>query len=391
MLRRIGLLMLTLALSGCGTMADPTRWFGSSPSVEPPSELVELDNRIEPREIWSRDIGEGNDGKRLGLAPTIQEGRVYVADSAGLVMALDAKDGKVQWSVDTELPIAGGPGAGDRLVLLGTSDAQLVALDEETGAERWRFPVSSEVLSSPAADLGTAVVHTNDGHVYGVDSAFGQQKWRYDHQVPVLTLRGSSAPVIANGTVYIGQAGGKLVALELDTGKPVWDVTITVPGGRSELSRIVDIDGDPLVSSGLVYAASYQGDVVAVGSATGSLVWRHKLSSYNDLAANWRYVFATDENGVVWALDGDTGAVRWKQEKLKRRQLSAPAVLDDYVVVGDFEGYLHWLSADTGELVARTRVGSAPITAPPRVVGDTLYVYGDKGELAAIRLPEPKS
>ena len=376
------LVLAALTLGGCGS------WFGGA-SVDPPADLPELDKAqlLEPDAIWKRDIGAGAGDRYLQLRPWIDVDRVYVADASGEVYALDAADGDTAWSVDTDLRISGGPGVGAGLVLVGTSDAELLALDQSSGEERWRVQVSSEVLSVPAAAVDTVVVHTTDGKLLGLDVATGEERWRYEREVPVLTLRGSSSPVIDGGIVYCGLAGGKLLALDLASGRPVWEAAVTVPSGRSELERLADIDGDPVLYGAAVYVATYQGVVAAISSVSGKILWTRELSSYSGLAADWRQVYASDDQGHVWALDGDTGAARWRQESLYNRKLSSPAVLGDYVVVGDFDGYLHWMSVDDGSFVARTRVGGQAITTGPRVANDVMYVLGDGGDLAAFRAP----
>ena len=376
-------LLLAVALSGCGT------WFGGA-EVEPPAELPKIDpaKRVEPVEVWSKSVGAGTDERRLNLRPWIEGERVYVADSEGEVRALASADGAEVWRIDTKAPISGGPGFGAGLVVVGTSDAEVIALDKETGEQRWRSRVSSEVLSTPAVGAGTVVVHTIDGKLLGLDSETGEERWRYEREVPILTLRGSGSPVISGTTAYCGLAGGKLLAIDVTSGVPVWETGISVPSGRSELERMVDIDGDPVLYGSAVFVATYQGEVAAISEASGNLLWRRKMSSYNGAAADWRQIYVTDDQGHVWALDSYTGAARWHQDELHNRQVSAPAVLGDYVVVGDYEGYLHWLSTEDGSIVGRSRVGSDPISAAPRVVDEVLYALGDGGKLGALRQPE---
>lgn len=379
-------LLLGAASSGCGTFADPTEWFSSTEVVEP-NELVDLDNKIEPRTLWQRDTGAGTDEQRLGLEPRIAGDWVFVADADGRVQALGAENGETRWEVDLDVPVSGGPGYGESLVLLGTSDGEVIVLDGASGAERWRVRVSSEVLSVPAAADGVVVVHTNDGKLFGLEATTGVERWRYEREVPTLTLRGSGSPVIDSGVVYVGMPGGKLVALRVDSGKLLWDLNVTVPGGRSELQRLADIDGDPIVFGGGVFVATYQGEVAAVEQRAGRVAWRRKMSTYSRMAADPRGLYIADADGVVWGLDIRSGQLRWKQDTMLNRRLSSAAVLGDLVVVGDFEGYLHWLNRDDGSLVARTRVGSDPITGGLQVVDDTLFVQGDGGDMAAIRLP----
>lgn len=384
-MRRIGLTILAALLGGCGTAADPTEWF-SEPSTEVASELVELDAEIKPRVLWSRDIGAGTDEQLLNLQPRILGDKVYVADAEGRVQALNAEDGRTRWDVDLELPVSGGPGAGDGLVLVGTSDAEVIALSADSGEERWRTRVTSEVLSVPAIGNGVVVVHTVDGKLFGLEATNGNERWRYEREVPVLTLRGTGSPVISGGIVYVGMAGGKMIALRLDNGNLVWDVNVTVPSGRSELQRLADIDGDPLVFGGGVFVATFQGEVAAIEQRRGRIAWRRKVSSYRRMAIDAEGLFVADDEGLVWALSARTGDAVWSQDSLKFRKLSSVGVLGDYVVVGDFEGYLHWIRRTNGKLVARNRVGSEPITTGLQVVGDVLYVQGDGGDLAALRL-----
>ncbi len=386
-MRRLIWIPMVLVLGGCGTFADPTEWFSSSSVVEP-TPLVDFSNKIQPREIWSRDVGAGTDEQRLNLEPRVLGDRVYVADGEGRVQALDRASGKAIWDVDLEVPASGGPGVGEGLVLIGTSDGELIALDAASGEERWRARVSSEVLSMPAAEEGVVVVHTIDGKLFGLEATNGNERWRYEREVPTLTLHGTGSPILSRGAAFVGMAGGKLIALRVDNGNLVWDINVTVPGGRSELERLADIDGDPIILGGGVFVGTYQGEVAAIEQASGRTAWRRKLSSHNRMAASRAGLFVGDDDGVVWGLDLRSGNARWSQDALKYRKLSNVAVLEDYVVVGDFEGYLHWLDAEDGKMVARTRVGSDAITSGMLVVDDVLYVQGDGGELAAIRLPE---
>ncbi len=380
---RILPLLAVLLLTGCSSL-NPVDWLAPDEVLNPPSELVEMENRIAVRTLWSGSVGAGSEGQLVRLAPYHEDGRLYVASFDGVVEALDAASGRQIWKRETELRIAGGPGVGEGLVLVGTIDGELLALDADSGEERWRARVSSEVLSIPRAGEGVVVVHTIDGKLFGLGADSGEQLWLYDRSVPVLSLRGSSSPVISDGMAIAGFASGKLVALDLASGDVLWEVTITAPKGRSELERMVDIDGDPLVMDGVVYVASYNGELAAVSQDTGVVLWRRPMPAYAGVATDWINIYVTDSSGEVWGLDPQNGAALWKNKKLKYRRLSAPAVLGDYVLVGDFEGYVHWLSREDGRLLARTRVGSAPISTPPLVVDEVAYVYGDGGALAAL-------
>ncbi|MGV6827075.1 MAG: outer membrane protein assembly factor BamB [bacterium] len=376
-----------LALTGCGSMADPTTWFGDSGKAElEPAKLQSIVEQFKPFTQWSRDVGAMD--QQPGLRPRIDGEALYVIDQDGELSVLDLQSGAVQGSWKTGITASGGPGSADGRIFVGTTEAELVSFDAVTGKEQWRANVSSEILAPPAVSQGIVVVHTNDGNLFGFNAEDGQQLWRYDRKVPVLTLRGSSAPVIVDDVVFCGLAGGKLVALSLQTGELDWEQNVSFPGGASDLERLTDIDGDPLVYSGTVFAATYRGEVAALGAVSGKEFWSRDMSSYTGMAVNWQLLYVSDDRGFLWALDPETGAAKWRQESLANRRLSAPAIHGDYVVVGDLEGYLHWMNTGDGRIVARSRVSRSPIVSPPQVRGDILYVLADDGELAAIGLPE---
>ncbi len=387
MTRYLAILLVTSLIGGCGSM-NPLSWMASDEPTDPPAELVELESQLGIRQLWSSSVGSGTDEKRVKLVAALDLGRLYLAARNGEVAAIDAGNGKKIWEVDTELEISGGPGVGEGLVLIGTSDAEVVALDAESGEEQWRARVSSEILSVPKVGIGVVVVHTVDGKLFGFDSLDGKQIWVYDRSVPVLTLHGSSSPVISGDMVICGFSNGKLVGLDLASGGIRWETNLGVPSGRSELERMVDIDGDPLLKGGAVFVTSFQGDMAAVSEQSGQVYWRKKLSSFVGPGADWRSLYVADAIGQVWSIEPNSGAALWKNKKLLNRWLSPPAVLGDYVVVGDFEGYLHWLSSRDGRLSGRIRVGNDPISSVPVVFDDRLYVYSDGGAVVALALDD---
>ncbi|MCU7870903.1 MAG: outer membrane protein assembly factor BamB, partial [Candidatus Thiodiazotropha sp. (ex Lucinoma borealis)] len=268
---------------------------------------------------------------------------------------------------------------------LGTLEAELILLNVQDGAERWRQRVSSEVLSTPAIKGGRVVCRTTDGGVTAYATDTGEKRWSYDRSVPVLTLRGDSSPLISDSQVLAGFAGGKLVGLSLDAGLVTWEVAISTPQGRTELERVVDIDADPKLVEGTLYVTAFQGEVAAVSESSGVVLWRRKISSHAGLDASWRQLFITDDADHVWSLDATNGATLWQQKALHARRLSAPAMLEDYLVVGDFEGYLHWLSQEDGRQLARVKIGSDAIRLKPLVSGDIVYVLDEGGTLSALK------
>lgn len=375
--RFIAILLLGTVLGGCSTLFE-------SDNQEPPAELVTYSPSIAVNTMWSVDTGAGNAGQSLNLVPAISKQYIFVADYDGLVQAVNIDNGEVIWSTNTKTVLASGPGLGNDKILLGTRKAEIIALSVNQGQELWRTNVSSEVLAIPRAAESTAVVYSVDGRIYGLNADTGKRKWIYNRDEPALTLRGSSSPVLSNGTVTAGLSGGILVSLILATGEPRWETVVTQPQGRSELERIVDIDTDPLIQDGQIYVATYQGEVVSVDSTTGTLLWHRKMSVHKNMATDGQRLYVTDATSRIWALDMHSGAALWQQAGLLRRNLTSPAVVGEYVVIGDLDGYVHWLSREDGSQLARTKVSSSPITTPPLVKNSIAYIYTDNGILAAL-------
>ncbi len=374
------LVMVGWLLGGCS-------WFGGDDNSEPPAKLESFERQVDLRRIWSRSTGDGTDEQFIKLVPTVSGERVYVADRGGSVSAIEFETGKVVWRKKTDIAISAGPGVGEGLALVGSSEGDLVAFDAETGEIRWRTEVSSEVLSVPRVYDGVVIVQTVDGNLAGLNADSGEAIWIHDRSVPVLTLRGTSTPLVADGVVLAGFANGKLVALETGSGREVWEAAVAVPRGRTELQRIVDLDANPVVRLGVLYVTSYQGRLVAISLQDGRVLWNRDMSSYAGLDVGKDQVYVSDSNSEVWALDRRNGGSLWKQGALRRRALTGPVVVGDYVSVGDFEGYLHLLSRLDGSIAGRIRVDSDGIAAAPvAVFGERLLVLGAGGTLALYQL-----
>ncbi len=381
-LYRLGLLLLASLLSGCGMFS----WLGGEKDPTPPTELTEIVQTTSLSTVWSTRVTRGTGGKRLFLVPALAGDRLYVADARGRLAAVAADSGRLLWERDTELSFSGGPDVrGDRLVI-GTTRGELVAFSTTDGAEQWRAQLGSEILSIPRlTETGQVIVHSLDDSIYAFAAETGTQQWRVNYPVPVLTLRGSSSPVVTPSGILVGLSGGKLVSLDPADGTPLWEVTITRPSGRSELARIADIDADPVVIGSIAFVGSYNGDLAAVDITTGTVLWRRDLSAHAGLAADASNLFITDSQDQVWGADPSDGAGRWRQEGLRYRLLTAPALAPGLILVGDLDGYVHALAQADGRLVGRTRIsGKGSITARPLVAGGRIYVYADDGTLAAL-------
>jgi outer membrane protein assembly factor BamB len=364
-----------LLLSGCSDDED----------LYLPNPLVEIENQFETQTLWSTDIGDGL-GERSGkISPVYAYKKIYIADGEGKVAAVNPDNGKIIWETNSELPIAGGPAVASRIVAVGTSQGEVLVLDAETGEEVWRAQVSSEVISSPAIGEGHVAVRTVDGKVYAFDAKTGEQKWFYDESLPALTLRGNSAPVIASGGVISGFANGKLSVFLLSNGQPAWEKRIATPLGSSEIQRLVDVDLKPLVIGPTIYIGSFNGNLAALDLRNGEFQWQRELSTFQDMAVGELLLFVTHENSYLSAVNRANGVIIWTQKDLHRRQLTTPGVLGEYAIAGDFEGYVHWMSIRTGEIVSREHIDSSGISAVPLIIGDKAIMYTRDGELVAIK------
>lgn len=377
---RAFLISILLCLSGCGGLSE---MMGDVDNSIPPTPLISFFETATVDRVWSSRIGSGTNELYIKLTPALMDGRVFTADTEGDVQALDATTGRRIWSKDVKLPITGGPGADYNMVLLGSSEGDVISLTPETGEELWRAKVSSEILASPRESDNVVVVRTIDGKLFALDATTGERLWVYDRTVPALTLRGTSTPVIAGDSVIAGFDGGRVTALDRDTGKLIWETRVAVSSGRSELERMVDIDAQPVIYLDAMYIATFQSNVAAMDLQTGSILWQRDISSHTELGVDASHIYVSDAEGNVWALDRYSGQSVWKQEKLQYRKPTGPAVIGDKVVVGDVEGYLHWMDSETGDFVARAQVSESPILVKPTVIDDVLYTYASNGTLAS--------
>ncbi len=357
--------------------------FGGTDNSDPPTPLVEIETLSEVIELWSKNTGKGSSKHFLKLTPAHIQGKVFVADIHGNLEGIDATSGKTLWESDADLTITGGPGASKKLTMIGSDEGDVLAYTSETGELLWQAKVSSEILSAPTEAYDIVVVRTIDGKIFGLNASDGSHLWIYDRTVPTLTLRGTSNPVITGDVVIAGFDGGRLAAIELHTGKLIWETSISLASGRSQLERMVDIDSDPVIIGNDVYVATFQGRLASVTLESGRISWTRDISSYAGLTSDGQNIYITDDQSHVWALDRASGNSIWKQENLFARMVTAPATIGDLVVVGDLEGYLHWMDKSSGQFVARTRVSNSPIIAPPVAVEDIIYAYSSDGTLAA--------
>lgn len=374
--------VVSMALGGCN-------WFkglGKKDNVEPPKVLSEFSPSVSVQRLWTSNIGKGAGVTGAQMHPAVSGDRVYVASIDGSLQALDATTGRSIWtSREKKLKWTGGPAVHGDLVVVGAMNGEVHGFSAGDGSPRWHVKVSSEVITAPAISDAIVALRSQDGRMYGLDPNDGTRKWVYEQTVPLLSLRGNGSPVIGKGLVFGGFDSGRVVALRENDGAQAWTQTLSAGEGRTEVERLADADGQLVLEGEELFAVGYRGQLGTFYADSGRPAWGRELSSYAGLAVNATAVVVSDAEGNVWAFDRQSGANLWKQDGLQYRWLSAPAIVGNHVVVGDLEGYVHWLSLEDGKFAARERLGKKPVESAPVVAGDVVYVEDVAGHIGAYR------
>lgn len=366
------------------------------------AELTDIEEQFEPQVVWSESVGDGVDDYFSRLKPAVAYGKVYTASREGDIVAFDQATGDTVWEITVSKPyqgdaiffgkdepalLSGGPIAGGKKVFVGSENGELYALDEATGEVLWQSQVKGEILAAPTFDNNIVVVNTVSGVLTALDAQSGEELWKVEQEVPPLTLRGISAPTAASGGVLVGTPSGELAVYILDNGQPGWSAQLGEATGSTELDRVVDVDTKPMIIGDTVYAVSARGHLSALELRSGRVLWQRQYSSFRQLNIARNNIYLTDVKGHVYAIDRLNGLERWSNVALTNRSVTGPAVQGNYIVVGDFEGYLHWIDATTGEFVARDQVDGSGIYTAPAVIDNVLYVQSRDGDLQAIKIP----
>ena len=382
------LLFVLSSLSACSSFSwNPLNWFGGDDDVNPPVELQAIQAEISLQTEWSVNIGNGQGSNYTEITPAIDGDLIFAASEDGDIAAIATDSGDIRWRKRLRTVITGGVGAGDGLVMVGTQEAEIVVLDQTTGDELWRKAVSSEVLSPPQTNGDVVVAQTVDGKLLALDIQDGNQRWIYETNLPALTLRGTSRPVITStGAVIAGFSNGTLVAVSAADGIWRWEERVAVPEGQYDIDRVIDVDGDLLLDGNRVLASSYQGNLMAFDIASGRIVWGMEASSYHGLDRGFGNIYYCKDRSHVVAVRDNSNDVVWQNENLAYRAITAPTAINNYVAVADFEGYLHLLSQIDGRIVGRSRIDSDGVRSNLLVKDGWLYVYGNSGRLTALSL-----
>ena len=370
--------MGVLILAGCSTI-DKLNPFSAAPSTPKMAELAPIQATAVLNIRWQSNVGGAGD---FTLTPASVGNSVYAAARDGSIARFD--DGKTVWKISAGQVISGGVGSDGKQVVVGTPKGEVLAFDAANGKELWRIRVSSEVLAAPAVADGLVVVRSGDSHIFGLEAADGKRRWVYQRSSPTLSLRSSVGVLIDRRYTLAGFPGGKLVAIANNNGAAVWEATVALPKGSTELERVADIASTPVVSGNTACAAAYQGRVSCFDASNGNALWSRVLSSSAGLDADARYVYATDDKGGVHALDRNSGASIWRQDKLSLRGVGRPLVVGDSVAVADSQGVVHLLRKSDGAFAARRVTDGSPVRADLLASGDGFLVQTANGGLFAL-------
>jgi outer membrane protein assembly factor BamB len=356
-------------------------------SPEQPAKLGPIKSTLRVEHIWSASVGDRGAKKlRLGLGLAVDGNRVFASGHRGDVVAFDLETGHRLWRTKTRLALGGGPAVRGNLVVVGATDGHVTALNAADGKQLWTVSINGSVISAPAISDNVVAVRSVDGKLRGLSPTDGHELWETVQDVPQLSLRGTSTPVIVGDLIISGFDNGKVLAVNAGDGSQVWLSTVSAPHGRTDIQRLADVDGPVYVADKDVYAVGYHGNVTMLALDSGQTWWAHKASSYRGLAMDKDAVYMSTAEGEVEALNRTNGAVIWRQPALAYRGLTAVGVGDDAVVVADFQGYLHFLDKHTGAFIARERTGRLRVSNAPIVEGDEVVVINDGGRIRAYRM-----
>jgi len=376
MRRAIASLMAVLSLAGCASLDAINPFASKGPKM---AELKPFTATSEVRVAWRESVGKSD---VYAFSPVVSGSSVFAAGADGTLIRVD--DGQVAWKVNAGQPLSGGVGTDGKLIAVGSPKGDLLVFSATDGALVWKAKASSEILAPPAVGQGLVIVRSGDNRLAAYDAQDGKRKWFFQRPSPSLALRVTSPPVIDGKYVFAGFPGGKLVAVSLSNGAPVWEGAVALPKGTTELERVADITSAPVVAGRNICSVAFQGRVACFDLANGNIAWARDMSSSVGLTMDSRYLFVTDDKGAVHALDMASGASMWKQDALSLRRVSAPLLRRNHVVVADVQGVVHFLNREDGSFAARVTTDGSPVVAPLQSLGRSIIVQTSKGGLYAI-------
>lgn len=368
-------------LAGCSTLQSLNPFASKPVPRNPPAALVDFKPSMTVKTAWSVAIGSA--GNAL-FNPALAGDSVYVAAADGTLARLEADTGRQIWRIKAGLPLTAGVGAGGDTIAVGAAGGVVLAFSAD-GKQRWKAQASSEILGSPAVAQGLVIVRSIDNRIVAFDADSGARKWQLQRNAPPLALRSAPGIAVDSQAAYVGLPGGRLISLALSNGGPRWEVAVGDPRGATELERIADVSGMPLLLGREVCAVAYQGRMGCVDTASGATRWAKEFSSEVGLGADERHVYGADDRGNISAATRDAGVSVWRNTSLANRRLSTPVALGGAVAVGDYQGYMHFLSPEDGAPMARVASDGSRVIGTPVVAGSSLIFQTQAGTVAALK------
>lgn len=367
---------LILTLSACS----------SKENSNPPALLKRLDNPMAVTIVWDADTGAGENKASYNLRPLLIDDQIFTVDVTGNLVNFNASNGKENWEFETQLTAITGLAGNQQVILVSSSDGDIAVYDRvENGLEvRWSTRLSGEIRSIPAINGSQVFVRTVAGKLSAISLVDGNIQWTVSRRIPALSLTGNSSPIVDGNRVIVGFDDGKLAAFDRNNGRTIWEKTISHASGRTEIERLVDIDGDFLLKDGIIYVSSYQGHLAAVQSINGNVIWSRQFSSYQSIVADDDALYISGDMSHIWSIDRRTGTAFWKQEELHGRKITAPQIIEDKIVIGDFEGYVHWLDKKDGVIRGRIRASDSRFIAQPVRWQNYINMLDNEGRLFAV-------
>jgi len=361
---------------------------GDKDNTEPPAELTIIEYNVPLQLNWSLDTRAAKNRASYRLRPLLIGDRIYSIDTGGTVICVDLVKGRKLWKFDTELAPITGLGGNDQILIATSKDGDIVAFRESDDelVKLWGIRVESEIRATPVVDNDQVFVRSVDGKLRSLAIADGAEQWVVSRRVPALSLTGNSEPLVAGPLVFTGFDDGKVIAYERASGQTRWESTISAPSGRTEIERLVDVDGRFVLSNGVIYVASFQGRLAAIQAVSGDLLWSREFSSYQPIAIDDDALYLSADDSHLWAIDRRTGSAFWKQDVLHARKITAPAIIGDNLVVADLDGYLHWFSKSEGTLLSRIRTSYTRNYVQPVTWQDSVLTLDKLGLLASVSI-----
>ncbi len=376
--KRVAKLVSTALVLGSVVMAL-VACSGSS-RVRKPAELVSVSNQFDLAPVWSTNVGSS---ESFNFHPAVAGDAVYAASHRGNLVKIDMMTGNKVWEVSVPDRLSIGPGSDGRTTAVVTTKGTVYAYDD-SGKPIWNVSVGSEVLSEPVVAGGVVIIRALDNRFVAFDAQTGARKWTYQRQQSALSLRvGYGMLAIGNEVIVTGFAGGRFGMIAIANGGLVWETPVSFPKGFSEIERLNDVTAKPSMEGEIICAVSYQGRVGCGQARTGNLLWFKDYSSYTGTAQSPDLVFSSNERSYVTAFAVKDGTQVWENTQLTFRDVGEPMAVGKVLLVGDAQGYVHALSQANGEMLARIRHDSSPITAAPIAVNGLILIQSQGGKLAA--------